>query len=197
MNRYSYNLIEALVGTALIALVPVFVSLVEANSVVIGIVRLSIGVAGLGLWFLFKKDKRLSLTLHQLGMVALIGLLFGMHWLSYFLSIKLSNATIGAIGLSSYGIHLTLLSWLFLKERPASLNVLAIVISLIGNGLVLMQFPVADNFGFGLLIGILSGFIYACVPLLHKRSAQIPAQTRTLGQFVFGLIFFIMFILFI
>jgi len=44
--------------------------------------------------------------------LVLIGFVFSIHWLLLFFSIRIANATIGAIGFSTYGVHLIVLGWL-------------------------------------------------------------------------------------
>ena len=43
----------------------------------------------------------------------------------------------------------------------------------------------------GLLLGIVSSFFYAFLPILHQRLSQVSSAMRVLGQFVFGLLVFL------
>jgi drug/metabolite transporter (DMT)-like permease len=189
-DRSWFSVAQAFSAIALISLVPIWVTAVSADAIVIGCIRLLIACTGVGLWF-FAFRRIPVLTRRQWGGVALIGLLFGAHWLTYFISIKLSTPSIGAIGLSSYGIHLTLLSWWHYKGKPSKSVWLALALAIIGNFVVTSGFGSDGGVMLGFLIGVLSGLFYAVVPLLHKHFSEISAEFRTLCQFGFALTLFI------
>jgi len=184
------GILEALIAVALISLVPIWVTAVSADAIVIGCIRLLIACTGIGLWFFFFGQKPARLKAAELCGMVLIGLLFGAHWLTYFVSIKLSTPSIGAIGLSSYGVHLTLLSWWWYKIRPSPLVCLALCLAVIGNLIVTSGFGTSGDIFLGFMIGVLSGFFYAMMPLLHKRFAETSSLFRTLCQFTFALVLF-------
>lgn len=183
------SLAKALGGTVSISLVPICVRAVEADAINIGIIRLVIAITVLGTFFCFRHSLP-KLTKSQWVFLLFIGLLFGGHWLSFFVSIKLSSASVAVIGLSTYGIHLVLLNWLINKKQPHRRNFIAIAAAILGSYLVIPEFSLENNHTLGLMIGVLSGFVYALVPILHQKSQEISANLRTLAQFSFALVFF-------
>lgn len=120
----------------------------------------------------------------------LVGLAFGIHWLTFFMSIKTANAAIGAIGFSTYGIHLIVLGWLFRRGRVIGIDVVGLVLACVGTWLLIPEFSFQNDHTIGLLIGIFSGFAAALLPLLHQHYADIDGNLRAWGQFTFALIVF-------
>jgi hypothetical protein len=47
-----------------------------------------------------------------------------------------------------------------------------------------------NNITIGILLGVISGFCFALLPILHQQYKAIPERARILGQFLFALIAF-------
>ena len=120
-----------------------------------------------------------------------LGLFFALHWLTYFLSIKVSSASISAISLSTYGIHLIVLGWIFQKTRVSSADVLAVLLAILGSALVVPEFSLKNDVTLGIVLGVISGLSYAFLPIIQQRSPDISTSTKALGQFVVALLFFL------
>ena len=189
MKWHTSALLAAIAAVLLMACVPVLIKLVSATEIEIGIVRLaiaSIGVSG----FLYWRGFRWQLTRSQWRALLLLGLIFAVHWYLYFKSIKLSTPAIGSIGVSTYGIQLIVLSALFLRQKITLIDAIALGFVAIGVYLVSPEFSWQSDYTLGLWIGILSGFFYACLPIVHIKMRDIPNGTRAWGQFTFALLFF-------
>jgi len=148
----------------------------------------------LGALVLFKNKSRLRLILAKDWRVLVsLGAFFALHWLTFFTSIKISSASIAAIGLYTYGIHLIFLGWFFRKATVKATDILAIVMAVFGSVLVVPEFTLQNSTTLGLCMSILSGFFYACLPIIHQKNPQVPISVRALGQFLFAFIFFLVF----
>ncbi len=191
MNRVSPALIiAALLAVLSMSLVPLLIRTTQANEAVIGIVRL--GIALLVLTPLFLRPKiLLALSARHWGLLIAVGVIFGVHWLTYFISIKASSASIAALAISTYGIHLLLLNWLIKGQRISAAEWLAIFLCFGGCVLVAPSLSLNDSVTRGMLIGILSGFLYACLPLLHQQLREVPTMLRAWAQFAFALLVFV------
>jgi len=110
---------EAFVALALFGCIPVAVKYVHANAYTIGIVRLGVATAFVLAATAIRRELR-PLPRRDVIRLAVIGTLFFAHWLTYFLSIKISSVAIGAIGLSTYGVDLLILGALAGHGRSAS-----------------------------------------------------------------------------
>lgn len=173
--------------------VPVFIKYTSANEYTIGIVRLIMAAVLIGLLILYRKE-RLSLKISHLKKLAIIGIFFSFHWITYFISIKISTASIGILGASTYGIHLIFLGWIFLKSKPRIIDIFTIIIAFWGTYLIIPEFSFNNNITLGLAISILSGLFFAMLPILHQKNQFIPGNQRALGQYVFAIPLFLLFI---
>jgi drug/metabolite transporter (DMT)-like permease len=184
---------EAFIALVLFGCIPVVVRSVSANAFTIGIFRLAVATLGLGAMMAFRGQLH-RIPRQDLARLAVIGFLFFGHWLTLFLGVKASSASIGAIGLSTYGAHLLLLGALFGGARLRVTDVLAVLIAAAGAVLVVPSFTLSDRVAMGMLLSSVSALLYASLPLLHQRWSHIDNGTRALGQFAFALAFFLLFL---
>lgn len=171
--------------------VPVLIRYTQANEATIGIVRLAIGASGLALFLVFKRTQQ-QLSRKEWGWLVFLGFVFAIHWYSYFRSIKLADASLAAIGVATFGIHLLLLSAFILKEKLSVIDWLAVLIAFAGIYIASPDLAIDSDKLIGFLIAVLSGFLYACLPLINRQLSHLPTNTRGLGQFGFALVFFLM-----
>ena len=194
-NSFSNLIIIAISAILLMSIVPVIIKWINVNPVSIGIVRLIIGAVGIAILVLFSKAK-LSISKKELAWLILLGFIFALHWYCYFVSIKMASASLAAIGVATFGIHLLILSSLFNSQKFNRVDVLAIFLALIGIYLTSPNFNIGQSnmeqskFD-GFLLAIFSGFLYACMPIINQRIKHIPTQTKALGQFSFALLGFL------
>ncbi len=170
---------------------PACVKAVSLNTITQGIVRLGLASAGMTLLLLFPGKLTLqefkSWNRRTWWALSLVGFAFGLHWLLFFASIKLANAAIGAIGFSTYGLHLLLLGWLFGFGQVSKLDLFGLALACVGTYLLIPEFSFQNDHTVGLIIGILSGLAAAVLPLIHQRNADIDVNIRTWGQFTLAL----------
>ncbi len=185
-------LITAITAVVLMACVPVIVKLVSATEIEVGTLRLLIASLGMTLWLKFSKVNW-NFSGRQWRMLMLLGVTFALHWYAYFKSIKLATPSIAAIGVSTYGIHLVLLSALFLKQKITLADGIALVMAMVGVYLVVPQVDWHSVYFQGLLVSILSGVLYACLPIIHQFSKDISNSARAWGQFTFAFAVFVPF----
>ena len=187
MNSRYY--IEGLIAVFLFGITPVFIKEVTANAITIGLVRLTIGV-----FFLFgivrmKGLKKLS-SRDWRGLV-LMGVLFGAHWVTYFISVKLSTPSMAILSVSSFGIHMIYLNWWINGSRPFLKDVLAVLMAVGGIFLIVPEFSLENDLTSGILVGLVSAFFFALLPFVQRKHQHIDSMTRAFGQYAFAMIVFV------
>lgn len=188
-------IVAALLAVLSMSLVPILIRSTSANEVTIGIVRLAIAMAILSPVILFRQrsgERGLrELSAGDWLRLLLVGLLFGIHWLLYFISIKWASASIAAVAVSTYGIHLLILNR-FVKNHVVRLtDGLAVAACFAGCVLIAPDLDLQNRVTLGLLVGIASGFFYACLPFMHQSLMHVPTGTRAWGQFAFACLVFV------
>lgn len=184
------TVLEAAVTILMMGAVPIIIRHVAANPWTIGIIRLGVATAGMAI-IVMAMRRWVTPTPREWRALALIGLLFGAHWALYFLSIKVSSAAIAVIGQSTFGVHLVVLGWAIGHHDVEPADLVAVALAVAGSLLVAPRWSLADHDTVGLLLGIVSSFFYAFLPILHQRLAHLSSAMRVLGQFWFGLLVFL------
>lgn len=181
-----------LIAVLTMSAVPVLVKSADANEFTIGLSRLGIAVlvlTPLALW----RGQLFRLTARQWRQLLVIGLVFGVHWLTYFISIKLATAAIAALAIITYSVQYLILAHLFNGERVSPVEWLAIATCFAGCVVVSPELSLGNNISLGIAVGLLSALLYAVMPLLHQRASEIGTLERTWGQFFFALLIFLPF----
>ena len=178
----------ALFSIALMSIVPVIIKGISANEVTIGIVRLLIAAIGIALLTLATKRK--LITRRTIPWQLLLGLMFSLHWFTYFKSLKMSTVSLGAIGVATFGIHLLWLNRIFFKEPLKRSDYLAVLLAFAGAVLVTPDSNLNPDHFVGFGIAVFSGLAYATLPIINRKATFLSTEQKAFGQFGFGLLFF-------
>ncbi len=113
----------------------------------------------------------------DLGVLLLASIMLAIHWVSFFIAVKVGGIAIATLGFASFPAFITLSEWLVLRERVRTDEWL--ILALVSFGLVLVtpEFDLAAEATIGLLWAVLSGFTFALFTLINRRTAShIPAM---------------------
>ena len=137
----------------------------------------TIGIRAFGamlLLGLFVKWKGFSFKLGRKDAPAILlsGVLMGMHWISYFYSLKLSNVAIGMLSLFTYPVMTSLLEPLFLKTRFSKVHLLLGILVLIGIYFLAPEFSTDNDYFLAILIGLFSALCFGLRNLLVKTKIK-------------------------
>ena len=185
-------IIIALTSVSTMALVPVLVSSVNANEVTIGIARVFIACVVMTPLLLWRKSFSKLKRKDWLALL-IIGMVFGLHWWTYFYAIKNSTPSLGALSLTTYGIHLVWINALIHRQIPKLIDVIAILLCFFGCIIVVPSTDMANHITQAFLVGVFSGFLYALLPFFHQRVNHLSTTVRSWGQFSFAGVFFLFF----
>ena len=178
------------IATVLFASAPACISMVAMDSYALGVWRLSLAAAGLTVMLVIQGRSLREIARQarrEMRILIVVGLCFGLHWLSFFQSIKLANPSIGALAFSTCGVQIPLLGWLMGLGRPSALAMAGVAVAMGGSVLCVPASTPAGNQALGMVIGVISGTFYAVLPVLHQRHARIDNELRTWAQFTFAL----------
>jgi drug/metabolite transporter (DMT)-like permease len=192
-TKQNTNLILlSFLSIVLMSIVPVLIKAVNANEITIAIVRLAIGA--LGIVVLAKSKQQQLLRREHLPWLLLLGVVFSLHWFTYFKSLKMSTVSLGAIGVSTFGVHLLFLNRIFFKEKLKLVDFAAVLLALGGVVLVTPDSGISPEHFNGFALAMLSGFFYACLPIINRKANHLTTEQKAFGQFGFGLLLFAWFI---
>jgi drug/metabolite transporter (DMT)-like permease len=108
-----------------------------------------------------------AMTWRLLGAYAFIGAVLGLHWLTFYLSIKMANASVGATCMALTPVVLAFLEPLLTSRRFAARDVWLGLVTV--AGVVLMMGGIPPGMYGGLAVGVLSAALVAVFGALNKR----------------------------
>jgi len=124
--------------------------------------------------FLFCKWKRFDFRIFRedRNAIFLSGLLLGLHWLTYFYSLKLSNVAIGMISLFTYPVITTLLEPLILKTQFKWIHLVLGVLVIIGILFLVSAFSFESDYLIAIILGIISALFYSLRNIVTKSKVN-------------------------
>ena len=124
----------------------------------------------------------------HLPWLLLTGVLLGLHWWTFFLSIQLSSVSVGVVMLFTYPLISALLEPRFTQGGFALRQLLGGIGIILGVYLLVPEFSLDNATTAGVFIGLLSALMYALRNILTRyRLAEPPAMTTLLYQMLFSL----------
>lgn len=195
VSLHRSSIVKALGATVLFGSVPACIRVMDMDSYALGVWRLSLAAAGMTAILLVQGRTLRGITAEvrrDWRVLVAMGVCFGLHWLTYFQSIKLASASIGALAFSTCGVQLPMLGWLFGFGRPRVSAMAGVALAMAGSVMCLPADGGGDGMAIGLAIGILSGTFYAALPMLNQRHAHLDHELRTWAQFTLALPVFLL-----
>jgi len=133
------------------------------------------GVAAIVLFILLtmqKKKIKLAST-KDYGIAVLLGVVVGIHWVTYFAGMQMAGVTIGIIAFFTYPVITVFLEPALnrsnSKSRPQVKDIVIAFIVLIGIFLLIPEINLGNQVTLGIVTGIISAFFFALRNILHKN----------------------------
>lgn len=102
--------------------------------------------------------------------VILSSLFLGAHWITYFMSLQLSNVAVSMLSMFTYPVMTALLEPLVLKTRFNPVTILLSIFAFIGVSFLVPELDFGNTMTQGILLGLFAGFFYSLRNLLLKMN---------------------------
>lgn len=129
------------------------------------------GVACITLFLLLvigKKQIRLNRG-KDYAIALLLGVVVGLHWVTYFGGMQMAGITIGIIAFFTYPVITVFLEPLFNKTRPKTKDIFSAIIVMMGIYLLIPEVSLGNEVTLGIVTGIVSACFFALRNILHKN----------------------------
>jgi len=133
------------------------------------------GVAAIVLFILLTLQKK-KITLDSAkdyGVSVLLGVVVGIHWVTYFVGMQLAGVTIGIIAFFTYPVITVFLEPALNrsnnKSRPQGKDIVIAFIVLFGIFLLIPEINLGNQVTLGIVTGVISAFFFALRNILHKN----------------------------
>lgn len=113
-----------------------------------------------------------------------IGCLIGLHWVAFYGSIKLANASVALVCLSTASIFTSLLEPFVNKSKH---NVAELLLGLLAIAGVYLIYSFKTAYGWGVLSGVIAALLSSWFTVLNKKIAhKYPARTMVFYEMTAG-----------
>lgn len=185
MKNHRHSLLVLYLAVFLLSLNGLFAKLIPLDALSITQLRSVIAVFGfLAFGRLRKRRLRVENLKQQIG-VAFLGLLLGLHWVTFFHAMQVSTVAIGMLALFSFPIMTILFEPLFNQERLTFSDVLAGFAVLSGIA-IMVSHDLSDIRGSvvkGVFWGVVSALLFSFRNLIQKyHFSSIPSDRLMFHQ---------------
>lgn len=138
--------------------------------------------------FIYMKFKKINLNVSKKELLTLLGIgaIVGVHWFTFYLSIKLSNISIALSTLSIGALFSSILEPIFFKRK---INILEVLLSIIVSACVIVIFNATPEYKLGIFIGVICSLLSALFAVLNSKYTKSIKPTKvTLYEMIGGVI---------
>lgn len=138
--------------------------------------------------FIFCKYKKLSVNIKSkkdIPSILIGALLLGLHWVTYFYALKLSNVALGMLSMFTFPVITALLEPFFTKLKLNPIHVLLALMVLLGIYILAPDFNFENTHLKGILFGVFSALCYSLRNLILKRHVHTYDGTVLMMQQTF------------
>lgn len=113
---------------------------------------------------------RSSLISHERwGMLLITGIVLALHWVTFFISVKVGGIAIATLGFASFPAFITLIEWGLLREAVTRVEWVRLWLVSLGLLLITPSFELSNLGTEGLWWGLLSGASFGVLAVLNWR----------------------------
>jgi len=159
----------------LFGLTGVFGELIQSDAAVITLGRAAFAVLALVAVARAGRQRRHAvvrgLNARKLAVLAGAGLLLAVHWVTFFVSVKVGGIAIATLGFASFPAFIALFEVLVLRQRIQHAEWFMLALVTVGLALVTPSFDFGDAGVVGLAWGLASGFAFAMLAVANRYAA--------------------------
>jgi len=128
-------------------------------------------IAGMCLFLLLaltKKQLKLN-SFKDYKIAVVLGVLIGIHWVTYFSGMQMAGITIGMISFFTYPVITVFLEPLVNKSRPKQKDIISGLVVVLGIYLLVPEASLGNQITIGIVTGVVSACFFAFRNIIHKK----------------------------
>lgn len=171
MKNPHVSALAAAHGVAvLFGLTGILGALIRFDAVAITAGRAGFAAAALLVLALARRRRLLQgLGPRRAGIVLGSGFLLAVHWITFFMAVKVGGVAVATLGFASFPAFIALLDVVLFRERIGRAEGTMLALVTVGLVLVTPSFDVGDQGTVGLLWGLASGLSFAGLAICNRR----------------------------
>ncbi|HCH69030.1 MAG TPA: EamA family transporter [Colwellia sp.] len=168
---YLHSAVLLFGGTAL------FSKLIGLSALDITVYRTVVAAIVLFIVLNLQKQKITLNSAKDYGVALLLGIVVGIHWVTYFSGMQMAGVTVGIIAFFTYPVITVFLEPLLTRflsknnvsSKPKQKDIFIAFIVMLGVFLLIPEISLGNQVTLGIAMGILSAFFFALRNILHKN----------------------------
>jgi drug/metabolite transporter (DMT)-like permease len=168
---YLHSAVLLFGGTAL------FSKLIGLPALDITVYRTAVAAIVLFIVLSLQKQKIRLASAKDYKIALLLGIVVGIHWVTYFAGMQMAGVTIGIIAFFTYPVITVFLEPLLtrflnksnISSKPKPKDILIALIVMVGIYLLIPEISLGNQVTLGIATGVLSAFFFALRNILHKN----------------------------
>jgi len=165
-NRRSILILNF--GVLLFGGTPLFSKLITLSAIDITILRSGIAGLVLMIWLLIWR-RLVPLQRKDIPLMLLAGILFGVHWSLFFLSVQVSTVAVGIVTLFTHPVMVVFLEPLFAGARPRQRDIFSACMVVIGIYFMVPEFSFDNEIALGVTFGLISAFLFSFRLIIQRQ----------------------------
>lgn len=150
-------------GTAL------FAKLIDLSALDITVYRTAVAFVALVLLLTLQRKKITLKTSKDYLIAILLGVVVGLHWVTYFAGMQMAGIAIGIIAFFTYPVITVFLEPFFTQKQIERKDIICAVVVLTGIYLLIPEASLGNQVTLGIITGVSSGALFSLRNLLQKR----------------------------
>jgi len=171
-NQYLTNILQLNIAVLLISTSGVLGRYITLHPFTTIFFRCLIAVV---IFYLFCRWKRIDLKIENkkdLSKMILGGILMGVHWITYFFSLRYSSVAIALLSLFTYPVITAFLEPILFNTKFNKVHIALGLLVLAGIYFLSPEFDLKNDYFIAIMLGIVSAIFYSFRNLLMKREVE-------------------------
>lgn len=186
MNGANKSKLSLIFSMFIFGTIGIFRRFIPLPSSLLAMARGAIGVVFLLIFMAVKKEKlNLREIKDKILLLCVSGVLIGFNWILLFEAYNYTTVATATLCYYMAPVFVIIASPFLFKEKLTLKKVLCVIVALVGmvlvSGVIETGFSGASEFK-GVLLGLGAAVLYATVVLMNKKTAGVPAYTKTVIQ---------------
>ncbi len=170
------------VAAVLFGLTGIFGELIQASAIAITAGRAGFAVATFAMLTRLQGGKQWrAISWHSLAVLGLAGAMLAVHWVTFFIAVKIGGVALATLGFASFPAFITLGEYFIFREHVSRKEWLVLALVTVGLVLVTPSLDVANQATIGLLWGLLSGLSFAMFTLINRHATGHLSARQVAG----------------
>lgn len=172
LSKATIPWIEIHVATLLFGMAGLFGKFIDLPSLWIVFGRVLFAAVSLAVIIKIKKRSWRIESYKDFIILASLGAILALHWFTFFHAIQISTVAIGLLSFATFPMFVTFMEPYLFKRRLIPRDFIVALVTLAGVALVVPDFDTSNQMTEGMLWGLVSGFTFAVISLINKKSVQ-------------------------